>query len=603
MSYCLNFHCPQPQTGGEGRFCIHCGQGLLLQDRYRPLQPLRQLPTARTFLGQDDTTGRSCVIKQVTWQSMGLPDFAQAQQLWLGQVSQWQRLGQHPQLPELLAHGLPDRPTQFWLVYPLIQGETLGDRLQHQGEAFTGEQVRDWLRQALPPLGFIHGQGVLHRDINPQNWIWQGDRWWLVDLSAAKILRKTQMATQGTVIGSMAYTAPEQLGGHALVESDLFSLGAIAVELLTLMNPWDLSSSPSGLGVWRDYLTQTIAPPLDRIIDRLIQEKARDRYASVVQLWGDLFPGEAFPQWSPPPLPRPAGAGDQGWTLGQILTGHHSSVTCAAFHPQGHTLASGSADRDLRLWDLASGDTVITLKGHQNLITGLAFDAVGATLWSGAWDYTWRAWQVNSGEEIQRQEAHRGWVRSLVGDPQEGFWTAGEDGQVIHWGGDGEVRARFPLGRVTMLQIAGEGAILCGQTGEQTLQFWHREDGTPRGSLVSPEPVTAFTLGPTGQMLWVGTVAGSLFLWHWPTGQLHLSLSPCPGQAITALALTPAGDRLLCGSASGHVSVWQSPQGLCLGGWARHTGAIRAIGFRTDGQQFFTASDDKTLHVYDRSSP
>jgi len=86
------------------------------------------------------------------------------------------------------------------------------------------------------------------------------------------------------------------------------------------------------------------------------------------------------------------------------LPGHFSGLyeigPALSFSPNGLILASGSRDGTVRLWDVASGRELWSLKGHSNLVTSLSFSPDGRTVASGSLDTTVRLWNVASGREM-----------------------------------------------------------------------------------------------------------------------------------------------------------------------------------------------------------
>ena len=79
-----------------------------------------------------------------------------------------------------------------------------------------------------------------------------------------------------------------------------------------------------------------------------------------------------------------------------VLTGHTDTVFSAVFHPDGKRLASAGRDRSIWLWDLASGQQVARLEGHSNYVFSLDFSPDGRSLASGSGDGTVRVWDTES---------------------------------------------------------------------------------------------------------------------------------------------------------------------------------------------------------------
>ena len=309
MSQCLNPDCLQVNSE-ETQFCQKCGSKVLLVDRYRALRILGQGGFGRTFLAVDEfrPSKPRCVIKQFLPHVKGKKALAKAAELFEREAMRLDELGKHEQIPALLAYF--SQEDRQYLIQEFIDGEDLAKELSTKG-VFSEEQIRELLNDLLEALKFIHTNNVIHRDIKPENIIRRkkDGKLILVDFGAAKEKgANNNTSAVGTVIGSVAYIAPEQAVGKAKFASDLYSLGATCIHLLTDIEPTELFDVAEGEWMWRDYLQDNeIGYELSRVLDKLVEGATKKRFQSADEVLEALFGQTSInPNISPSiTLPRP----------------------------------------------------------------------------------------------------------------------------------------------------------------------------------------------------------------------------------------------------------------------------------------------------------
>lgn len=158
----------------------------------------------------------------------------------------------HPNVLDVFAFGRLDdgRP---YLVMDLLEGESLGDRLRREG-ALPPADALDILTPVCEALAAAHDQGVIHRDLKPDNvFLARGGRVFVLDFGIARMLGDATAETgpgtltgEGVWLGTPAYMSPEQWTAEgATARSDLYATGAMLYEMLTGKAPYQARSVPA----------------------------------------------------------------------------------------------------------------------------------------------------------------------------------------------------------------------------------------------------------------------------------------------------------------------------------------------------------------------
>ena len=180
---------------------------------------------------------------------------------------------------------------EFYLVQEYIKGHSLSDELT-PGKKLSEPYVLALLKDIGELLQFIHGFGVIHRDIKPGN-IMRRDadgRLVLIDFGAVKQL-ETQIAdlpeTNTVAIGTSGYAPPEQLLGQPVLNSDIYALGIIGIQALVglpaLQIPKDLETREI---IWRDRVQ--VSDKLAAILNKMVAYRHQERYQSAMEVSKDL---------------------------------------------------------------------------------------------------------------------------------------------------------------------------------------------------------------------------------------------------------------------------------------------------------------------------
>jgi ABC-type branched-subunit amino acid transport system substrate-binding protein len=275
MSYCLNPHCPDRLSPPDLEQCPACQTSLTILGRYRIIQPLceRQYASTEVFRVIDISNPASpLVLKTLIHDDPKLQDLFHREQLLLMQVS-------HQNIPQgydTFAVTVGEDQTLHCLVMEYIAGENLDQWVKNHGAISTGQAI-EWLKQLLSTLEYIHQRKVFHRDIKPSNIMRRSDGTVvLIDFGSTRQITDTILSdrTRTTVV-SFGYTAPEQLGGKAVPQSDFYALGKT---LMYLLMGQDVSSPQSFIP------SQPIAPSLQKLLQAMTMDavSARPKNATII---------------------------------------------------------------------------------------------------------------------------------------------------------------------------------------------------------------------------------------------------------------------------------------------------------------------------------
>jgi serine/threonine protein kinase/Tol biopolymer transport system component len=200
----------------------------------------------------------------------------------------------HPHILPL--HDSGEAEGFLYYVMPYIKGQTLRERIEKEGELPVVEAVRI-IREVTDALAFAHSQGVVHRDIKPDNVMLTGGHAIVADFGVAKAVSEAtgrdKLTTAGVALGTPAYMSPEQATADPHVDhrADIYAVGAMAYEALAGRTPFTgatpqsvlaahVTEQPDPVSKHRDQ----VSGELEAVIMKCLAKKPADRWQSADEM-------------------------------------------------------------------------------------------------------------------------------------------------------------------------------------------------------------------------------------------------------------------------------------------------------------------------------
>ncbi|NJL84004.1 MAG: protein kinase [Chloroflexaceae bacterium] len=614
MSYCINPRCPQPEEPGGEIFCRACNSSLIVNDCYRVQRFLGGGGFSRVYEVLDDF-GNVKILKILH------NDDPKAMELFQQEATVLSKLS-HPGIPKVEPNSyftyLPcdnSNTPLHCLIMEKIEGENLEEFLrQRHYRHISQETALYWLKQLIEILQVVHSQNYFHRDIKPSNiMLRRSGQLALIDFGAARELTHTYMqkveGQQVTSIISTGYTPIEQLNGKAVPQSDFFALGRTFIFLLTGKEPKTLTEDPcTGKLSWRnhartldsrlaDLIDELVAPfPGNRpqntqtILQRLKEIEGNLKPFSVLLLiplgwhlrkhgiwlalvfaalisggwyWFSIFPGfqgnhniVVFPSGRKSPITNRYNR----LTLSNTLRWNLKLMDSLGITSEGQVIGTGSDDKIIHVWNLATGENLCTLKGHSSWVSTVVVSSDGKQLISGSSDNTIRIWDlatcqesqvlaVNSTANAVALSSKGGIIVSAHNDRNIRVWNL-ETGKLEH-------NLQGHTGLINSIAISNDGGTIVSGSDDKTIKIWSlMSDKPPETINKHLDSVLAVALTPDGRTLISASADKTIKLWNVSNCKLLRSLEE-HSEPVSEVSVSPDGDEMVSGGWDNMVRVWQ----------------------------------------------
>lgn len=262
--------------------------------RYKLIKEIGRGAMSVVYQAEDPEIGRMLAIKLLKHELVEKEEY---RELFLREAKAAGRLG-HPGIVTIYDVGIwQERP---FIAMELLEGENLDDYLQNNG-VFSLEQASDLAKQLTLALDYAHQNGVIHRDLKPDNILVLdgGRRFKITDFGIAHVehlfLEDEGGKSKGKIMGTPAYMSPEQITGHGVdFKTDLYSLGVILYQVTKGELPFQ---APNYAAMMQAVLHMNPQPinivseqgfMWQSIIFRLLQKNPDHRYTSSDELLEEI---------------------------------------------------------------------------------------------------------------------------------------------------------------------------------------------------------------------------------------------------------------------------------------------------------------------------
>ncbi|MGB3695764.1 MAG: NACHT domain-containing protein [Spirulinaceae cyanobacterium] len=291
--------------------------------------------------------------------------------------------------------------------------------------------------------------------------------------------------------------------------------------------------------------------------------------------------------------------GKQSW-LGQ---GHTDWVRSVTFDLTGKIIVSGSFDHTIKLWDVHSGECLATFRGHTSRVHSVAISPDNYTLASSSQDCTIKLWNLASGTCLYTLLGHTEAVRSLAFSPNGQLLASGDSNhQIKLWHLRTRECCRTLQGHdhsIKSVVFSQDGNILISGSDDQTVKLWNVETGecfqTLEGHTFS---VRCVTISPNDTTIASGSYDKTVKLWDVKTGECLHTLQGHTNW-VRCVAISSDSTTIASGGDDQSIRLWNSKTGECLQILQGYTGSVRGVEVCPDGRTIVSCSEDSIVRIWD----
>ena len=248
--------------------------------------------------------------------------------------------------------------------------------------------------------------------------------------------------------------------------------------------------------------------------------------------------------------------------LGDSRPRHADAVLCLSFHPKGTSVASGSRDGSVRLWEVPTGRERAQLLAHQGEVRALTHSPDGDFLLTAGDDREVRLWDLKKQEVVQRFTGHQ--------EP------------------------------VTALAISADGKLVATGGGDRKLRLYERDTAKLKSEIPGHGlAIMGVAFSPDGKLVATACADQRLRVFDTATGGVKLAIPHFQGNQYALVFLKDNSTVALAGARPNRVLLVNVADGSILRTLEGHTEAVTGLSLSADGTRLATISDDRTARIYE----
>jgi WD40 repeat protein len=255
----------------------------------------------------------------------------------------------------------------------------------------------------------------------------------------------------------------------------------------------------------------------------------------------------------------------------------------------------------------AFGQTPIKLEGHGNVVSSIRFTADGKRLVSGSWDRTVRVWDLATNQQPIILEGHTDWVHDVFVTPDTKSIFSTSQKSIRQWDMASATESEvFPgLGGATVncAAFSPDGKLIVTGGRNGIVQVWKVGQSEPLVEIKGfASWVGTVAVSADSKVLAAGTRTGKIRIFDLPSGAERISINAFPNRQVLALEISPDGSTLASGGFSQTAILWDLKTGKQTAQLAGHRGVVTSVKWSNDGKLLATGERHGSVHIWNTNA-